>query len=508
MPKEPTQIADMDTIAQAELVAKGECGPNEAVEAGIARIEERNPELNAVIHFTFDGSNGRANEKQGEATGAENANAPFKGVPMVYKDLMCTSAGDPHHCGARALKKRGATSQVNSYMDQSFRGAGFEILGRTNTPEFGMSPTTEPLAYGPTLNPWDKTRSPSGSSGGSAVAVAAGMVPVAHGNDAGGSIRMPASACGLVGLKPTRGRISVGPEFGDAGPLSHQGVLTRSVRDSAAVLDIVEGMRAGDPYTAPPPLRPYLEEQKDSLKKLKGLKAGFMTSVAGGQEELHPECKVAVENACKMLEELGCVVEPSFPERLKVPSPAEFGSVMNMNQLNRLAYWGKELGEPFPIEELEPATAFMVERGQNFTSTDAFQAMEGLSAYSREVCGWWDEGFDILVTPTLPTIPWKLGELGPEGDPMTILPNMAKITRFTSPFNATGQPAISLPLYWTDNKVETEANKATKDKETDGVPSLPIGVQLVAKFGRDDLLFQLAFALEEQAGGFGLPEYC
>ena len=499
MPKEPTQIADYDGLGQAQLVAKGKCSPEEPMEAGIARIEERNPALNAVIHFTFDKAREQLKTQlaSGKKQSALSKSMPFGGVPILYKDLMCTSAGDPHHCGSRALKSRNALAPVSSYMDLSFRKAGFMVLGRTNVPEFGMAPTTESLAYGPALNPWDTTRSPGGSSGGSAAAVAAGMVPVAHGNDAGGSIRIPASACGLVGLKPTRARISVGPEFGESGPLSHQGVMTRSVRDTAAALDILGEMYAGDPYIAPPPKRPYIEESKTSPK---GLKVGFMTKVPGGQEEIHPECKVAVEKACKLVEDLGCIVTPDYPDRLNGLIPEQFGIVMNVNLANRLTYWETVLGETIPLEELEPMTAMMIDRGRGFLGTQYTQGMGALHAYSREVCSWWDEGFDILITPTLPTPPVKIGELNPEGDPKVVLPNMAKLTRYSSPINITGQPAISLPLHWTEADDTSEGSTS----ENSASPSLPIGVQFVAKYGRDDLLLRLAFALESN---FSMPTY-
>lgn len=467
----PTQINDFDALGQAELIAKGKCSPAEALESAIARIEELNGELNAVIHFTYDKA--RAQAEALDKVGDKNKPI-FGGVPMLYKDLMCTSAGDPHHCGANALKSRGATSKVDSYMHLSFMKAGFLPCGRTNVPEMGLSPTTEPLAYGATKNPWDKTRSPGGSSGGSGAAVASRMVPVAHANDAGGSIRIPASACGLVGLKPTRGRISSGPETWDTGFFSNQGVLTRSVRDTAAVLDILSGMYAGDPYTAPLPRQPYINERKSSPK---GLRAGFMTKVVGGQEELHPECKIAVEKACKLVEDLGCVVEPEFPSRLNDFIPKESGVAMNVNLAKRVDFWGKHFGAEIPLSEFEPPTAMMIERGRGFSAVEFLEANEVLHKFSGDVRSWWDDGFDILITPTLPMPPLKLGELASQGDPMEIFPKMGKVVRYVSPFNITGQPAISLPLHQTEE-------------------GLPIGVQFIAPYGHEDLLLNLAFSLE------------
>ncbi|MCB0996699.1 MAG: amidase, partial [Acidimicrobiales bacterium] len=237
-------LATLDAVASADLIRTGQASPTELVEAALERIEEVNPALNAVIH--------RRDERAlAEAADPSLPDGPFRGVPLLVKDVVCRTAGDPYHCGTSFLKERGYVSPHDSELARRFRAAGFVIVGKTNTPEFAMSATTEPLAYGATRNPWDTSRSPAGSSGGTAAAVAAGLAPVGHGNDMGGSIRMPASCCGLVGLKPTRARSSLGPDFGEYwGPLTHEGVLTRTVRDTAAVLDCISGMAVGDPYTA------------------------------------------------------------------------------------------------------------------------------------------------------------------------------------------------------------------------------------------------------------------
>src|SRR6476660_638187 len=243
-----------DATAQAELVARGDASPLELVDAAIARIEASNPALNAVIHERFD-------RARTEAASSTLADTPFRGLPFLVKDAVCHTAGDPFHCGMRLLKRLQWTEPEDTWLAARFRAAGRLSVGKTNTPELATSVTTEPIAYGPTHNPWDRSRSPGGSSGGSAAAVAAGMVPIAHGNDMGGSIRFPSSMCGIVGLKPTRARSTLGPDFGEYwGPLTHEFVLTRSVRDTAAVLDAVCGSAPGDPYTAPPPARPYLDE--------------------------------------------------------------------------------------------------------------------------------------------------------------------------------------------------------------------------------------------------------
>ena len=237
----------MDATAQAELVRTGEVSPAELVEEAIARIEELNPQINAVIHELFD--QGRA-----EAASPDLPDGPFKGVPFLLKDLGAAYAGQPLHLGMKLLKEADFRAPVDTTLAQRFRAAGFVVVGKTNTPELGILPTTEPEAYGPSRNPWDTARTTGGSSGGSGAAVASGMVPIAHANDGGGSIRIPASINGLVGLKPTRQRITEGPLVGDIMTgLTAELVVSRSVRDTAAVLDAVEGPAPGDPYVAPAP---------------------------------------------------------------------------------------------------------------------------------------------------------------------------------------------------------------------------------------------------------------
>ncbi|MCX7621985.1 MAG: amidase, partial [Acidimicrobiales bacterium] len=245
------EFAALDAVAQAELVRTGQVKPVELVDAAIARIEQHNPTLNAVIHPRFE----RAREEAEQA----RTDAPLAGVPMVVKDLDGFLAGEPFHAGMRALKEQGFIAPHDSYLMTKFKQAGLIIVGKTNTPELGLLPTTEPEAYGPTRNPWDVSRSTGGSSGGSAAAVAARLVPLGHAGDGGGSIRIPASECGLVGLLPSRGRHSLGPEAGESwGGLVRRLVVTRSVRDAATLLDVVQGPMPGDPYTAPPPVRPYV----------------------------------------------------------------------------------------------------------------------------------------------------------------------------------------------------------------------------------------------------------
>lgn len=459
----------LDATAQAELVRTGQASPSELVEAAIARIERVDPELNAVIHRRSDAA-------RAEAAG-DLPDGPFRGVPLVLKDYMCHSAGDPFHEGMAFLQQRGWVEPNDTELAARFRVAGFVVVGRTNTPELALLPTTEPAAYGPTRNPWDTDRSTGGSSGGSAAAVASGMVPVGHGNDAGGSIRIPASECGLVGLKPSRGRVSNGPEFGDVmGGLVVEHVLTRSVRDTAAVLDAVHGMAPGDPFTAPAPVRPYLTEVGWEPGRLK---IGMMSTAPGGDVAVHPSCVAAVEAAGKLLESLGHTVEASHPTALDDGSHVtHYITVYAAGAAWALDHWARKTGDAIGPNDVEPLTWAMAELGRAATAADLLSAREWLQSYARAIASWYDAGFDLLLTPTLAEPPPLLGELAsPPDNPLDALFRAAALVPFTPPFNSTGQPAVSLPLHWDEM-------------------GLPIGVQLVAPYGREDELLRVAAQLE------------
>ena len=465
-----TELARLDAIAQAELVRRGEVTPLELVDAAIERIEKLNPELNAVITPLYEKARAAArhpNLPQG----------PFRGVPFLVKDAVCHTAGDPYHCGMRFLRDLGWVEQEDTYLAARFRAAGFVFVGKSNTPELAFSPTTEPLAYGPTRNPWDPRRSPSGSSGGSAAAVASGMVAVAHGNDLGGSIRMPASACGLVGLKPTRARSTLGPQLGEFWwELTHEHVLTRSVRDSAAVLDAISGPAVGDPYSAPPPERPFLDEVG---RPPGSLRIGLCTRVPGTGDEPHPDCRAAAENAAHLLEDLGHAVEPSGPTVLeRAEDFAGAGLVMMVSIARELDRWSARTGRTIGQHDVEPTNWWAAQIGRAVSAPQYVEATEQLHRAARALAAWWEEGFDVLVTPMLSQPPPLLGPLGPEGgDPAQVLARWGAFAPYAIPFNVSGQPAISLPLYWNDD-------------------GLPIGVQLVAAYGREDVLIQLASQLE------------
>ena len=459
-------LSTLDATAQAALVAHGELTPLELVDAAIERIELLNPLLNAVIHERFE-------RARAEARGAL-PDGPFRGVPFLVKDAVCHTKGDPYHLGMRVLKEAKWIADSDTWLAARFSAAGFVFVGKTNTPELATSCTTEPLSCGATHNPWDLGRSPGGSSGGSAAAVAAGLVPVAHGNDMGGSIRFPASMCGVVGLKPTRARTTLGPDFGEYwGPLTHEFVLTRTVRDTAAVLDAVAGAGPGDPYTAPPPLRPYAAEV--TTAPARPLRVGFRTMRRDGVES-SPDCIEAVESTAKLLEVLGHTVAPTRLEALDPPIDHAFGIVLTVAVARDVVRWSARLGRDI-TNELEPTNSFLAQVGAKVQGTDYVTALDDIQTWSRGVSMWWDSN-DILIIPTSPEPPVPLGTISPDADSDgTASARMSTLVSFTSPFDLTGQPAISLPLHWNDD-------------------GLPIGVQLVAAYGREDVLLQVAAQLE------------
>jgi amidase len=460
----------LDACALATLVRDGDASPSELVEDAIERIDKLNPELNAVIRPRFD-------EARIEA-GAPLPDGPFRGVPIVLKDLLCYVAAEEVHEGMAALKEARYVAPRDQELARRLRAAGFVVVGRTNTPELGILPTTEPLAYGPTRNPWDTAHSTGGSSGGSAAAVAAGMVPVGHANDGGGSIRIPASECGLVGLKPSRGRVPLGPEWGDVmGGLVSELAVTRSVRDTAAVLDAVAGPAPGDPYAAPAPARPYLAEVGADAGRLR---IGMQTWAFGGTVLTHPDCVAATEAAATLLESVGHAVEPTHVAALDDPAILETFLLVWAGGVSYDLdhYWPDRLGRPIRQDEVEPLTWALGEAGRAASASDFLDARQKLQKMSRDVADWYESGFDLLLTPTIAEPPPMLGEFdSPADNPLHGLFRAASLVPFTPPFNASGQPAISLPLHWNEQ-------------------GLPIGVQLVAPYGREDVLLRVAAQVE------------
>jgi amidase len=459
------ETAWLDATAQAEVVRSGAATPSELVGAALARVEALNPQLNAVIYD-------RSEKARAEAAGPL-PDGPFRGVPMLLKDAVAHTAGDPYHCGMRALKEAGWVEHEDTWLVERFRAAGFVIVGKTNTPELASSATTEPLAYGPTHNPWDLDRSPGGSSGGSAAAVAAGMVAVAHGNDMGGSIRMPSSMCGLVGLKPTRARGTLGPEYGEYwGMTTHEHVLTRSVRDTAGVLDVIAGAAPGDPYTAPAPARPFAAEVGADPGRLR---IGFR--VDAPNLEPFAAGAAAVRTAAAQLEALGHVVEPAPLPALDAPGFSEAVAVMIPVWIGReLDRWAERLGRVLGADDVEPWNATLGEAGRAIPAPMYVAAIEQAQRWARGVAAWWTD-HDVLLTPTVTAPTPPLGYVGPSAELAELFSRMGSLTGFSMPFNVTGQPAISLPLAHDDG-------------------GMPVGVQLVGAYGREDLLVRLASQLE------------
>ena len=460
-------VAWLDATAQAELVRTGKVSPAELVEGAITRVEKLNPELNAVIHPLFDKARAQA--------ASELPNGPFRGVPFMVKDLFAPTAGDPIHNGMRVLRDAGNVASDDVYVTARYRRAGFVFVGRTNTPELGLLPTTEPLAHGATRNPWDVSRSPGGSSGGSAAAIASGMVPVAHASDGGGSIRIPASMCGLVGLKVSRGRITLGPDRDETG-LSVNHVVARSVRDSAGILDVTCGPAPGDMVVAPAPARPYRDEVGADPGRLR---VGLLAHDPGGT--LHPDCVAAVRAAAALLESLGHHVEESHPAVLDRPAENVASFLARWSTTARLGLQvvGRMVGRELTAADVEPYTWVMAEMANGVSGVDLARALAASAAFTRSLAGWWAGGFDLLLTPTLGSVPPRIGELSPAlDDADAFRTTLTALVPYTTHFNVSGQPAMSLPLHWNDD-------------------GLPVGVQLVAGYAREDVLFRVAAQLEQ-----------
>jgi amidase len=462
---EADAIGRLDATDQATLVRRDEVTAAELVAAAIDRIERLNPALNAVITPAFERALDQA--RSGSLDG------PFSGVPYLLKDLAVEDAGVRFTEGSRFLA--GHVSTRDQELAVRLRRAGLIILGKTNTCEFGMTPTVEPLLHGPTRNPWDLTRTPGGSSGGSAAAVAVGMVPFAHGNDLGGSIRYPASCCGLFGFKPTRGRNPLGPEYGDVvSGMAVEHALTRSVRDSAALLDATAGNDLGDPYPAPP--APEGGFAAAAARDPGRLRVAYWSTPTGGHP-LHPDCRVALDDAVRLCENLGHDVEEvdlPIDDRTGRAIGTAYGAAITWI----LNYWIRELGrEPGP-DELEPYTRALWDNGRAVSGGDYLMAMMDLQRFARTVAAFFTR-YDVWLTPTLAQPPLPLGLItSTVDDPWRAGRNGAPFVAFPGVLaNITGNPAMSVPLHWSDH-------------------GLPIGVHVLGRFGADDQLFSLAGQLE------------
>lgn len=460
----------LDATAQAELVASGKVTPLEMVNAAIERVERYDEALNALTYRWFDAA-------RQLASSSELPEGPFRGVPYLLKDLYAAEAGKPLSNGSKAYKAADYVSTEDTTLVARYKASGLISIGRSNSPEFGSVPVTEPEAWGPTRNPWDLTRTSGGSSGGSAAAVATGIVPIAHASDGGGSIRIPASCCGLVGLKVSQGRISMGP-LRDESNLGVEHCVSRSVRDSARLLDATHGPGIGDVIIAPTPRRPFVEEVGADPGRLRIGLLDF--NPRGG--EVHADCVDGVHKTAKLLESLGHHVEPGFPEIL---SDNEIGRAFSMlwstNMGTAIRRFNEALGREMTTDDIEAMNWAQAQFAIGVNAVDYSLAQASSVKFRRAIQSWWSQGWDLLLTPTLSAPPLLIGSLpnNPE-HPMTPLMTGGAWVSFTSQFNISGQPAISLPLHRT-------------------AEGLPIGMQLVAAYGREDVLIRVASQLEQAA---------
>jgi Asp-tRNA(Asn)/Glu-tRNA(Gln) amidotransferase A subunit family amidase len=471
----PDEYVTYDATGLAELVARGDVDAAEVLEAAVAVIDERNPEVNAFV--------ARCDEDARAAVAAGLPDGPLRGVPYAIKDLNAQVAGLPGTNGCRLFTD--VIAPVDSEFVARLRRAGMVIIGKTNTPAFGFSPSTEPVLFGPTRNPWDLTRSAGGSSGGAAAAVAAGMLPAAHATDGGGSIRIPASACGLFGLKTTRHRVTPAPYAGEiwAG-LSVSHAVTRSVRDSALLLDLTCAPFPGDPARAPAPPRPYAEEIVTEPGRLR---IGLLDTPVTPGITVDPEILEVLEAAARLCERLGHDVVPTTWPALPAAPAAPVSVISSANVAAAVDDRLSELGRSQHDDDLDVWLRDVVARARTTSAPDYARAVVTMHAIGRTI-GTWMTDFDVLITPTLAMLPPPLGVL----DPMRPITEaggvLGALAGFTSVFNATGQPAMSIPLGSSSG-------------------GLPIGVQFVGHFGDESTLFRLAGQLEQTQPWTGLAPY-
>jgi len=475
-----------DGLSLAALVRRGEVSSAELLQAAIARIEAHNPVLNAVIRKRYE---------QARAEAAQvNPQAPFAGVPFLVKDLLATIAGEPTASGNRLLAD--VRMPRDSEMVRRYRAAGLVMVGRTNTPELGLTPYTEPAAFGATRNPWSLTHSPGGSSGGSAAAVAARLVPIAGGGDGGGSIRIPASCCGLFGLKPSRGRTPTGPDLGELWRgFAIEHVVSRSVRDSAAMLDATAGADAGAPYAAPAQARPFLEEVRSEPGRLR---IAFTGRPLFGRN-VHADCLAGLQATAKELESLGHIVEEAAPPIAAEACAVAFVTILAGEVRTEIEEASRAAKTRPQARHFEAATYSLGLLGRAISAAEYATASRTLQQAARSMAPFFGR-YDVLLTPTLGAPPAAIGSLQPSASELRLMRIVNALDAgwllkalgvikpladktfdyipFTPIFNATGQPAMSVPLHW-------------------NAAGLPVGMQFVARFGEEDTLFRLAGQLEQ-----------
>ena len=479
------EYGNYDGLGLAELVRKKKVKPGELVEEAITRIETHNPQLNAVVNKLYDRARSMAESKLPDG--------PFKGVPFLMKDLIATLEGIPTSSGNKLWKNIPATA--TSELAKRWEASGVIVVGKTNTPEFGLTPYTESDALGPAHNPWDLSRTPGGSSGGSGAAVAARLVPLASGGDGGGSIRIPASACGLFGLKPTRGRTPIGPFIGEAWQgFAIEHVLTRSVRDSAAMLDATQGADVGAPY-AIPEAGPFLKEVGKRTGKLR---IAVSTKPLMGKN-VHADCVRGVEETAALLQALGHEVVEATPAINGEEFSLSFLTIIAGQMRADIEEIAALTGRKVSIDDFDISTFGVGLFGSILKASDYARASRYLQVVSRDI-GRFFQNYDALLTPVLNQPPVKIGALKPTAAEQTQLKFIARTGQtwilkamgiikplaaqtfefvpWTPVFNVTGQPAMSVPLHW-------------------NAEGLPIGMHFVGKWGDEATLFRLAGQLEK-----------
>jgi amidase len=456
-----TELVFRSALEQASLIRSGELSPVELVSAYLERIEALNPTLNSYVTLAGEEALSAAREAERQV-GEGGELPPFHGVPIGIKDLNAT-AGMRTTCSTKSYAD--LVPDVDHHVVRRMREAGFIFLGKTNTPELGAFAVTESELNGACRNPWDLSRTPGGSSGGAASALAAGLMPVAHGNDGGGSIRIPSSCCGVFGIKPSRGRISQGPDVGDAiFGLDTEGPIARSVADAAALLDVMAGYETGDPYWTPAPDRPFADEAAAAPGRLRIA----VTTRPVWDAPVHPECQAAVDAAAALLDELGHDIVEAEPDW---SDASVFPALRTLFQ-TVVAY------TPFDdFSVLEPANRILAENGRRTSSLDLVRALVVLQGYARRVVGLFDD-FDVLVSPVCAQPPVPIGSVFADDDPWQVGSTMMDFIPYTPVANITGQPAVSVPLHWT----------------ADG---LPVGVMLVGRPVAEATLIRLAAQLEQ-----------
>jgi amidase len=453
-------FASHDALAVGQLVKTGELGARELLDGAVARLRTLNRSLNAVTDF-YDGP-------LLEKSVAMAGKGPFEGVPFVVKQLMADCAGTPTTLGSRFFASQ-PVAVADSAAVARMRRAGLVIVGRTNTSEFGLAPTTEPAFGGATLNPWRKGLSPGGSSGGSAAVVAARGLPMAHATDGGGSIRIPAALCGLFGLKPSRGRVSLAPIGETLAGAGAQHCVSISVRDSAALLDALAGGEPGDPYTAPAAGSFLAATQRPPGR----LRVAFMRKPVGGAP-LDPALVAAVERTARLLEGLDHQVEEASPDHDPAASGEALGTIMAANTWTNIQI--RANGRVPGPDDLEPVTRQAAEHGRQISAHDYIRAVQTFHRTGRQL-GAFFERHDVLLSPTIARVSLPLGAVRMDGSSEQYQQGLAPMVAFTSVCNAAGVPAMSMPLAWSED-------------------GLPIGLQFIGRFGAEEMLFSLAAELE------------